>query len=684
MLLPGEVFAGYVIDRELGRGGMGSVYAAHHPRLRRVDALKLLHPEMFGNKETRIRFEREADVVAQLDHPNIITVYDRGAEGEQLWIAMQYVNGVDGADLGPDTLTPERAVQIILQTAAALDYAHGKGVLHRDVKPANILLSPSAGADAGHSGRVLLSDFGIARVLGNAPITRSGTLTATLAYASPEQLSAVPLDHRSDQYSLACTLYRLLTGTGPFDADNIAAVMLGHLQSAPPAVSSLDPELPQALDAVLARGLAKDPQDRYASCTEFAQAAWQAVAPPAAAVLTDTRPLPVAAAPIRRVPAHLELVHGCLLGSAIGDALGAPVEMLLLRDIKQRFGPRGVTGERNSYRGKISDETQLTLFTMDALIRGSVRVRARGLGDATDGLIQGITVGLVQESLLVWLQGQGITVPEQPLLLRSGLTGYTELMSYRGPTHTTTTAMQRVAGQLQPSAPLGTRNRPINDSKGCAAVVRSVPFGFTHSLEYAFETACDAGALTHGNPGGWLPAGTLAAIVFGLCRGLELRAAVEQARAELVRHRDHQETSHALAAAIRLAHGSARLGSPMPALEVLESLGSGVVGPEALAIGVYAALCAESIGGTPEQIFRNGVLLSVNHSGDSDATGAVCGALLGARFGVSAMPQQWLAGLDAAPIIERLANDFCREFGPNPPRNAYGEPTDEWYTRYPG
>ncbi len=151
MLLPGEVFAGYVIDRELGRGGMGSVYAAHHPRLRKLTALKLLHPEMFGNNETRIRFEREADVVAQLDHPNIITVYDRGAEGEQLWIAMQYVDGVDGADLGPDTVTPERVVKIILQTAAALDYAHGKGVLHRDVKPANILLSRSAGAGAGFS-----------------------------------------------------------------------------------------------------------------------------------------------------------------------------------------------------------------------------------------------------------------------------------------------------------------------------------------------------------------------------------------------------------------------------------------------------------------------------------------------------------------------------------------------------
>ncbi len=138
---PGSVFAGYQIERRLGRGGMGSVYLAKHPRLPRRTALKLLNPDLFDDKETRARFEREADLAAQLDHPNIVTVYDRGAEDGQLWISMQYIDGVDAASLDPNTLPVLRAVQIIADTAQALDFAHSMGVLHRDVKPANILLS---------------------------------------------------------------------------------------------------------------------------------------------------------------------------------------------------------------------------------------------------------------------------------------------------------------------------------------------------------------------------------------------------------------------------------------------------------------------------------------------------------------------------------------------------------------
>ncbi|MGK8463682.1 serine/threonine-protein kinase [Nocardia cyriacigeorgica] len=157
---PGSVFAGYQIERRLGRGGMGSVYLAKHPRLPRRTALKLLNPDLFDDKETRARFEREADLAAQLDHPNIVTVYDRGAEDGQLWISMQYIDGVDAASLDPNTLPVLRAVQIIADTAQALDFAHSMGVLHRDVKPANILLSTA------HTGpeRVYLTDFGIARL----------------------------------------------------------------------------------------------------------------------------------------------------------------------------------------------------------------------------------------------------------------------------------------------------------------------------------------------------------------------------------------------------------------------------------------------------------------------------------------------------------------------------------------
>ncbi|MBF6102222.1 protein kinase [Nocardia cyriacigeorgica] len=266
---PGSVFAGYQIERRLGRGGMGSVYLAKHPRLPRRTALKLLNPDLFDDKETRARFEREADLAAQLDHPNIVTVYDRGAEDGQLWISMQYIDGVDAASLDPNTLPVLRAVQIIADTAQALDFAHSMGVLHRDVKPANILLSTA------HTGpeRVYLTDFGIARLRDDGGhLTQTGSFTATIAYASPEQLTGAPLDHRTDQYSLACSLYWLLTGTAPFSAPHPVAVIQGHLQHQPPALSSVRHGLPIALDAVLARGLAKRPGERYGSCAEFADA----------------------------------------------------------------------------------------------------------------------------------------------------------------------------------------------------------------------------------------------------------------------------------------------------------------------------------------------------------------------------------------------------------------------------
>jgi len=269
----GTVFAGYTIDRQLGRGGMGSVYLARHPRLPRWTALKLLNQELYSDKEIRARFEREADLVAQLDHPNIVTVFDRGVEGDQLWISMQYIDGVDASMLDPRSLPPDRAVQIIGETAAALDYAHRAGVLHRDVKPANILLARSNSQE-----RVYLTDFGIARLRDDSGhLTETGSFTATLAYAAPEQLTGVPLDHRADQYSLACTLYSLLTGTAPYEAPSPAAVITGHLQAPPPPVSPRRAGLPPVLDAVMARALAKRPADRFSSCEEFVDAVQRAL-----------------------------------------------------------------------------------------------------------------------------------------------------------------------------------------------------------------------------------------------------------------------------------------------------------------------------------------------------------------------------------------------------------------------
>ncbi|WP_267464273.1 serine/threonine-protein kinase [Nocardia farcinica] len=284
MLERGEVFAGFTVERLLGQGGMGSVYLARHPRLGKLTALKLLNPELFTDRQVRARFDREADLAAQLDHPGIVAVYDRGSENHQLWISMQYVDGVDAASVNPLTLPPERAVQIIEGVADALDYAHGRGVLHRDVKPGNILL---ARASAGQGERVFLSDFGIARLREDTThLTQTGMFTATLAYASPEQMTGAPLGNRSDQYSLACALYWLLVGVGPFDAANPADIIHGHLNLAPVPVSVRRPGLNPALDAVLAAGLAKHPDHRYRTCTEFATAARKAL------TATGAPPLP--------------------------------------------------------------------------------------------------------------------------------------------------------------------------------------------------------------------------------------------------------------------------------------------------------------------------------------------------------------------------------------------------------
>lgn len=267
----GESFAGYRIEGVLGRGGMGTVYLAGHPRLPRQIALKLLSREIGADTELRRRFEQEANVIARLDHPSIVGIHDRGAQDGQLWIAMQYIHGVDGARLDPRAVSVERALRIVSETAAATDYAHSRGVLHRDIKPANILLSaPEVGRDE----RAVLTDFGIARLLdSNTQLTMAGTFTATISFASPEQLSGDVVDHRADQYSLACTLFALLAGQPPFPATNPGQIVAGHLSKPVPRISSFRPDLPPQFDEVLARAMAKQREDRFGSCSEFAAAA---------------------------------------------------------------------------------------------------------------------------------------------------------------------------------------------------------------------------------------------------------------------------------------------------------------------------------------------------------------------------------------------------------------------------
>ncbi len=267
----GTVIGGYVVERLLGAGGMGAVYAARHPRLPRTDALKVL-PTAFSHDPTyRARFEREADMAAGLDHPNIVPVYDRGNDDGRLWMSMKLVPGQDASALlaaNPHGLPVENVLTIVDAVGAALDHAHARGLLHRDVKPGNIMIDVTGSAP-----RVMLGDFGIARQQQEqSDLTSVGMVVGTLDYASPEQLSGERVDGRSDQYSLAGTTVQLLTGAKPYGASSGTAVIRDHLMAPPPAPSRNRPGLPPAIDAVIAQAMAKSPQQRFASCEEFARA----------------------------------------------------------------------------------------------------------------------------------------------------------------------------------------------------------------------------------------------------------------------------------------------------------------------------------------------------------------------------------------------------------------------------
>ena len=278
----GSQIAGYRLEERIGQGGMAVVFRAYDNRLDRQVALKILAPSLAADQAFRQRFIRESRAAAAVDDAHIIPVYEAGEANGVLFIAMRYVRGGDVRSLidriGP--VPAARAAEIISQVASALDSAHGRGLVHRDVKPGNMLLEESS--SLGRPEHVYLSDFGLSKaaLAAGSSLTASGQFLGTLDYVAPEQIESRPLDGRSDEYALACSAFELLSGEPPFGRGLGVALMYAHLSQEPPLLSSQRPGTPAAVDEVLTKGMAKAPEDRYATCREFAAALEQALSGP--------------------------------------------------------------------------------------------------------------------------------------------------------------------------------------------------------------------------------------------------------------------------------------------------------------------------------------------------------------------------------------------------------------------
>ncbi|MFG1865767.1 ADP-ribosylglycohydrolase family protein [Microbispora bryophytorum] len=337
-------------------------------------------------------------------------------------------------------------------------------------------------------------------------------------------------------------------------------------------------------------------------------------------------------------------VRGCLLAGAVGDALGAPVEFDSIAVIRRNHGRAGLTDLAPGWHGKtglVTDDTQMTLFTVEGLIRADVRVREKGIG--------GGEVQVVRHAYLRWLDTQEHRVPPPADgLVRTGrLREQTWLYSRRAPGNTCVSGLHADLGSLAAPGMPG----PVNPgSKGCGTVMRSAPFGLAiRDPRAAFTLAAGCAQITHGHPTGYLAAGAFAALVCSLSQGAPLATAVHDTLGLLAELPAHEETTAAIEAAIALA------GTAEPSPEAVETLGGGWVAEEALAIAVYCALVSG------DDIER-ALLLAVNHSGDSDSTGSLCGNLLGTVHGDAALPGHWVSQLEGRDTVIELADDFTTHF----------------------
>ena len=298
----GAVVGSYRIEALIGRGGMGTVYLAEQVHLRRRVALKVLPPSLADDPDFRERFIRESQLAASIDHPNIMPVHDANDADGVLYLAMRYVEGSDLKSVlsREGRLSPTKSLAVLEQVARGLDAAHARGLVHRDIKPANVLIEDA-------TGHVFVTDFGIAKLVSATGITRTGFFLGTIEYAAPEQIEGKLVDRRTDVYALGCLLFTCLAGQPPYVRDSEVAVMHAHLIEPPPTITELRPELPPALDTVVAKAMAKRPEDRYPTAGALAQALSEALGQQAEPLPTvvEERPAQAAAGTTQRAPGLL-------------------------------------------------------------------------------------------------------------------------------------------------------------------------------------------------------------------------------------------------------------------------------------------------------------------------------------------------------------------------------------------
>jgi len=341
--------------------------------------------------------------------------------------------------------------------------------------------------------------------------------------------------------------------------------------------------------------------------------------------------------------------RGCLVGGAVGDALGWPVEFLKYQEIVKKYGSEGIKDLDlgNKKLAEITDDTQMTMYTAEGLLRAATSCSEKEEKKGEDKL-----PSVIFHAYQRWLVTQGYNTGILKEL-DGWLINVSKLHEQRAPGNTCLSALK--------SGKMGTIEQPINNSKGCGGVMRVAPVGLFFSRESAFQIGCESAAITHGHPSGYLSAGALAYLIACIIEGMEIEEAVTASLEELKKHNGHEECSSLLEKAIALSRDNTE------PLTALSQLGEGWVGEETLAIAVYCSL-------KEKNDFKKALLISVNHDGDSDSTGAVTGNILGAYLGIDAIPAPWVQKVEFAELLIELADDLLTGY----------QDTEEWKSKYPG